>query len=227
MGLLDGLKGMGKAMTGGGMNVEKINADWDAMAQQLGLSVERHEAALPEGVKVIQPGVDHQMSGNVNGVDVFWQMVSGTYMDKRSAGSYSYLADRKISFHVGDVGDWTVELQPRAKGMEGGVQTGMEEFDEMFFVATNDPDRFKNVFSQDILRDFVDRGWMHLVMYGDWMTVVDDYIDQFGQKATGGMKMMSAVNPLYGTSVSSMSPNVEITKRFFDVMTTLAKRVNP
>lgn len=225
MGLFDGFKQMGKMMAGGGMDAASITQSWDNALTELGLSVTHSEPTPPEGVKMLQNGDETHVTGTLNGVQTEWRFVSYTYMESNWSNQYSWVNDRRMHFAIPNVGDWTVTLMPKTKGLEGGMQTSVQSFNEAFHVTTNDEARFNEVFTQDILQDFADRGWMHLEIAGDWLTVIDDFQNQFATSATGGMKAMSATHPLFGSSVSSMAPNMDVTRRFLDVITTLAKQV--
>ncbi len=212
-------------MTGGGYDVTAINAAWDTIGQQLGMTVTRGVPSYKEGVKIMQPGEDMVFEGSIDGIPSRWRFMWYTHYNGTLSSSYTHVTQRTLDFHIPNVGDWTVTIQPRTGQMQGGVQTGMEAFDKLFFVATNDEARFKDVFTDDLLSAFVERGWIHLELSGATIRVIDDFMDQFANKATGGIRMMSAVHPIYGTSVSSPSPNAEITIRFAKTMVVLAKQV--
>lgn len=239
MGLFDSLKKAASGVSGGlsqqmgsmmgGGSAQALAQDsanaWSAIYKdEMQLETKALELQTPEHVKKIHDGGYHTLYyGTYKDIPIEWHQIMYMYYK----GGSTYIVDeRKLIFTVPSVGDWFVTMSPRVKGMQGGVTTGVESFDENIHVSTNDEARLKEVFSREWFQEFGDRGWVSLKLEKESLILNDDFMNQFyTTQATAGMKMASSVHPYWGFNMLQPIPQKDLSMRVINAMIDVAKKI--
>lgn len=184
-------------------------------------------AALGLQYELLQPSPDKnavlstgsRLSGTYQGLPI--EMIYGqTTRTENFTSRYtaSYTLQRTITVTVENKNRKQFEILPRAVSGTGGTPTGNQAFDAKLLVmgeAHNLP--------SDFVQYCASLGWMHLSLKDNRLHFEDTFYDQF--TGLSGMQMMTAVHPIWKTSVSKPEFDMAAAKTFFDELTKLAKSI--
>lgn len=184
------------------------------LAAALGLS---YEDLTPQekGKKEIY-NVGSRVYGNYQHVPLEMVMASRAVHSDGVAIAYSYTMERRITLTVKNPSEKSLEIRPKDNAVVA-EPTICPPFNEKLTLTG----------TAKVPREFLDYcaglGWMNLKLKGDRLTFIDDYYDQF-QGVSGGLKMMNAVHPVWGTSVKDFNRfEISRIRDFIDHLVGLAK----
>jgi len=197
-----------QAMTQANNPLRKLSSD-------LGLQFE--EMTSETGKKVLSSSGSH-VWGEYKEIPV--EMIYKSNVQKGTGiNIYSYSMEKTITFTVKNSAQKSFSILPKTLGAEGGKPTGHSVFDEHLLLLGDIS------LPSDIAEYFGRLGWMHLTLQGTKLIFHDTFYEQF-QGVTGGVQMMSAVHPIWKSTVTVWDIDAGAAKEFFDTLVALIKRIN-
>ena len=188
----------------------KAENPFPKMAEALGLQFE--ETSTADKTKKTVMDVGSRVYGTYRGLPV--DLIFATDTRYEGGRTYSYRMQRTITFTVKN-SDKKFQIQPKSSNLVS-QSTGSSKFDSKLSLTGNVS------IPTSTLDYFGELGWMNLKLDGNRLVFHDNFMDQF-QGITGGMKMLTAVHPIWKTSVQNWAsldiPNV---KKFMDSVVDLA-----
>lgn len=185
------------------------------LAQALGLKYEAHP--MTESDKKTVMHVNARVYGDYKGVPVEMKWYAHAQQEKAGitqSYAYSYRIEKTTTFTVKNPEHKSFEILPKSDSVVSKA-TGVAAFDEKLALSG------AHIVPKNTLYYFATLGWMDITLKGTSLVFNDSYYEQF--KGLAGMKMMTAVHPIYHSTAQKPAIDVESVRKFFDEIVELVK----
>lgn len=181
-----------------------------ALAGHLGL---HYETFTPQSEGNTMYSSGSKMTGTYQGIPV--EVVYAMNTDAGSTFSRfaaSYTMQKTVAFQVENPNKKEFQILSKSLAPNGGTQTGNSEFDANFTVVGN-----VNL-PIDFIKYCANLGWMNLSLKGNTLLLSDTYYDGLGTT-----QIMTGIHPIWKSSATNTTIDVQSAKQLFDEMAKLAK----
>lgn len=207
----------------GNLKAAEAQNPFPEFAKAMGLTYENNstQSGLAGGAdKKLLQNINHHMFGEYKGVVVDWRIGSYARESEKTpltaTYSYEHSNSNKITFTVKNSGNKQFEIMKKSEHIVA-KPTGNSQFDSKLSL-TGDA-----VVPADVLSYFGSLGWIDLKLVGTALVYNDSFYEQPQFKGLSAYSnIMSAVHPVWGTSISKTAMDTAKGQLFFDKMTELA-----
>lgn len=197
----------------------KQTSQMPELANMLGLKHEDIGSKEKDKKTIMDMG--ERLTGEYEGIPLEIVMaMKAQHMDGKEvslgyAHGYTYKSQRTIIFKVSNPDGKKFHIMPKSSHIVA-EPTGNRVFDECL-ALTGD-----RIVPDELLSYFGEMGWMNLKLEGDTLVFNDNFHDQF--KGMAAMKLMTVSHPVWKTSGSHPSMDLNNIKDFIDKLVDFAKK---
>lgn len=199
------------------LSAQTASNPFEKLATELGLT---YETFTPNKNKNVLYSSGLKMSGTYQGIPL--EMIYAMSTQTESALSRfqaSYTMQKTIALTVSNPKNISFHILPKSLGAQGGTPTGYEKFDNHFLCRGNAH------IPQTFLEYCANLGWMNISLEGNTLLFNDTFYDEM-TGLSGSMNMMSARHPIWKSTATQNTLDMESAKLFFDQICSLAQTLS-